>query len=177
LTQVCTVCGKPSLPGLTAGNGKCQFHWDAGVWGEAWAERAEAERAQASRPKAIKPQSLTQERYVAAWHVKRSLRWAVLACVVLAPAAHATTWYYADDPLRMCTTPKFGPPEIVELYAGIDGGVTVDDNGVRVILHVPKSIPGLFRAPGRDTRRFFRSLFACQADMAARLNYRSAMAD
>lgn len=37
------------------------------------AERAEA-AAEASRPKAIKPQSLTQERYVRAWHEKRGLR-------------------------------------------------------------------------------------------------------
>lgn len=53
---------------------------------------ADAKAARASRPKAIKPQSLTQERYVAAWHVKRALRWAVLACVVLAPAARADCW-------------------------------------------------------------------------------------
>ena len=35
---------------------------------------AHARRAEASRPKAIKPQSLTQERYVRAWHEKRALR-------------------------------------------------------------------------------------------------------
>ena len=34
----CTKCPEPSIPGLIPGAGKCQYHWNAGVWGEAWAE-------------------------------------------------------------------------------------------------------------------------------------------
>lgn len=37
----CTLCGKPGIPGLIAGAGKCQYHWNAGVWGKAWADEVE----------------------------------------------------------------------------------------------------------------------------------------
>lgn len=37
----CTECGKPGIPGLTQGAGKCQYHWNKGVWGEAWANHCE----------------------------------------------------------------------------------------------------------------------------------------
>ena len=39
------VCGKPSIPGLIHGAGKCQFHWSEGVWGTAWAKEVEARAA------------------------------------------------------------------------------------------------------------------------------------
>lgn len=29
----CTKCGAPGLPGLIPGAGKCQRHWNLGVWG------------------------------------------------------------------------------------------------------------------------------------------------
>jgi len=35
--QKCTECEKPSIPGIKRGHGKCQYHWNAGVWGKAWA--------------------------------------------------------------------------------------------------------------------------------------------
>ena len=34
----CTICGKPGIPGLIRGAGKCQYHWAAGVWGKAYAD-------------------------------------------------------------------------------------------------------------------------------------------
>lgn len=37
--QVCTECGKPSIPGLIKGKGKCAYHWNVGVWGKPWAEK------------------------------------------------------------------------------------------------------------------------------------------
>jgi hypothetical protein len=40
-TQTCTLCDKPSIPGLVRGKGKCQYHWNAGVWGEKWANEVE----------------------------------------------------------------------------------------------------------------------------------------
>lgn len=36
----CTKCGKPGIPGLIDGAGKCQYHWNEGVWGKAWADAA-----------------------------------------------------------------------------------------------------------------------------------------
>lgn len=41
--QVCTECGEPSIPGLARGAGKCQYHWNAGVWGKAWADKVRAD--------------------------------------------------------------------------------------------------------------------------------------
>ncbi len=35
----CTICGKPGLTGLKRGQGKCQYHWNAGVWGKDWADK------------------------------------------------------------------------------------------------------------------------------------------
>ena len=35
----CTLCGAPGLPGLIAGAGKCQYHWNVGVYGQAWADQ------------------------------------------------------------------------------------------------------------------------------------------
>lgn len=29
----CTICGKPGIPGLIRGSGKCQAHWNAGAFG------------------------------------------------------------------------------------------------------------------------------------------------
>ena len=43
--QPCNECGKPSIPGLIPGNGKCQYHWNKRVWGKEWADRVEKERA------------------------------------------------------------------------------------------------------------------------------------
>lgn len=31
----CTLCGKPGIPGLFSGGGKCQYHWNIGVWEDA----------------------------------------------------------------------------------------------------------------------------------------------
>jgi len=45
-TQKCTLCDKPSIPGLVRGKGKCQYHWNAGVWGKEWADRVERDRNQ-----------------------------------------------------------------------------------------------------------------------------------
>lgn len=47
LAQPCTKCGKPSIPGLIRGAGKCQFHWNEGVWGTAWALKCEEDRTSA----------------------------------------------------------------------------------------------------------------------------------
>lgn len=35
----CTKCGKPGIPGLIQGAGKCQYHWNVGAYGQAWADR------------------------------------------------------------------------------------------------------------------------------------------
>ena len=43
--QTCTKCGKRSIPGLIRGAGKCQFHWNEGVWGAEWALKCEEDRA------------------------------------------------------------------------------------------------------------------------------------
>lgn len=42
--QSCTKCGKPSIPGLISGAGKCQFHWNEGFWGTEWAVKCEDDR-------------------------------------------------------------------------------------------------------------------------------------
>ena len=42
--QVCTVCGKNSIPGLKRGCGKCQYHWNVGAFGRDVADKAEADR-------------------------------------------------------------------------------------------------------------------------------------
>lgn len=41
----CTECGKPGIPGLIKGAGKCQYHWNAGVWGKQWADEVERRKA------------------------------------------------------------------------------------------------------------------------------------
>lgn len=42
--NLCTKCGKPSIPGLIQGAGKCQFHWNEVVWGTAWANKCETRK-------------------------------------------------------------------------------------------------------------------------------------
>lgn len=37
--KFCTVCGKPSIPGLLYG--KCQYHYNLHVWGKDWADKCE----------------------------------------------------------------------------------------------------------------------------------------
>jgi hypothetical protein len=39
--QKCTLCDKPSIPGLVRGRGKCQYHWNVGVWGKEWADEVQ----------------------------------------------------------------------------------------------------------------------------------------
>lgn len=34
----CTLCGKPGIPGLISGAGKCQYHYNVGQFGKAWAD-------------------------------------------------------------------------------------------------------------------------------------------
>ena len=48
--QSCTIqgCTKPSIPGLVRGHGKCQYHWNVGCFGQAWADECEA-RAEKQR--------------------------------------------------------------------------------------------------------------------------------
>lgn len=41
----CSICGAPGIPGLTRGQGKCQHHWTAGVWGKVWAEKVTTDSA------------------------------------------------------------------------------------------------------------------------------------
>lgn len=41
IANPCTVCGKPGIPGLVAGAGKCQYHWNVGAYGQAWADEAQ----------------------------------------------------------------------------------------------------------------------------------------
>jgi hypothetical protein len=43
MTNKCTICGKPSIPGLRPGNGKCQYHWNEGCFGKPWADKIEEE--------------------------------------------------------------------------------------------------------------------------------------
>jgi len=40
-------CGQPSIPGLVTGVGLCQFHWDSGNWGLAWAAKCNPEHSEA----------------------------------------------------------------------------------------------------------------------------------
>jgi hypothetical protein len=50
--QRCTICGRPSVPGLIRGHGKCQHHWNVGVFGAEWADRVKAPAAAPHRPPA-----------------------------------------------------------------------------------------------------------------------------
>jgi len=45
-TKACTICGKPSIPGLLPLSGKCQYHWDVGAYGKAWADRCASQKKQ-----------------------------------------------------------------------------------------------------------------------------------
>jgi hypothetical protein len=38
-------CGKPSIPGLIQGAGKCQYHYNVGQFGKEWADKVEADKA------------------------------------------------------------------------------------------------------------------------------------
>lgn len=40
----CTItnCGKPGIPGLLKGAGKCQYHYNVGQFGKDWADEVEA---------------------------------------------------------------------------------------------------------------------------------------
>lgn len=40
----CTLCGSRSIPGLLAGHGKCQYHYNVGQYGKAWADYVEANK-------------------------------------------------------------------------------------------------------------------------------------
>lgn len=40
----CTKCGKPGIPGLIQGVGKCQYHWNVGAFGKEWADQVEQDR-------------------------------------------------------------------------------------------------------------------------------------
>lgn len=51
----CTVCGKPGIPGLVQGCGKCQYHWNADLWGKHWADAVEAQK-QAEREARAQPE-------------------------------------------------------------------------------------------------------------------------
>ena len=42
--QKCTICGKRSVPGLRAGEGKCQYHYNVGQFGTAWADYVRANK-------------------------------------------------------------------------------------------------------------------------------------
>ncbi len=44
--QKCSVagCGQLSIPGLVRGHGKCQYHWNAGVWGKEWADKVKIDK-------------------------------------------------------------------------------------------------------------------------------------
>lgn len=39
MANPCTVCGKPGIPGLLKGCGKCQYHYNVGQFGKDWADR------------------------------------------------------------------------------------------------------------------------------------------
>lgn len=39
--KVCR-CGKPSIPGLKQGIALCQYHFNARMWGKAWADKCAA---------------------------------------------------------------------------------------------------------------------------------------
>jgi len=42
--EQCTQCTEPSIPGMLEGHGKCQYHWNAGVWGKEWADKVKADQ-------------------------------------------------------------------------------------------------------------------------------------
>lgn len=42
VNNACTLCGKPGIPGLIRGAGKCQYHWNLGVYGPEAADLARA---------------------------------------------------------------------------------------------------------------------------------------
>jgi hypothetical protein len=46
--KTCCKCGKPSISGLTLGNGLCQYHYNVHMWGQAWAEKVEKESRERS---------------------------------------------------------------------------------------------------------------------------------
>jgi len=49
MNQACTAahCGKPSIPGLIKGSGKCAFHWAKGVCGIEWAAKCHPDHQEA----------------------------------------------------------------------------------------------------------------------------------
>ena len=49
--QLCTICKEPSIPGLVKGRGKCQYHWNVGAFGQAWADRVEKDKQSSQKPK------------------------------------------------------------------------------------------------------------------------------
>lgn len=42
--EPCTLCGRPSIPGLLRGAGKCQYHYNVGQFGKDWADKCAATR-------------------------------------------------------------------------------------------------------------------------------------
>ena len=52
MPQKCTKCDKQSIPGLIKGAGKCQFHWNEGLYGKEWAEKCEKDRLFADKQRA-----------------------------------------------------------------------------------------------------------------------------
>lgn len=44
VNNACTICGKPGIPGLIPGAGKCQYHWNLGMYGQEAADRARVVR-------------------------------------------------------------------------------------------------------------------------------------
>ena len=41
--QKCTICGEPSIRGMSHGNGKCQYHWNEIAFGKEWADKVKKE--------------------------------------------------------------------------------------------------------------------------------------
>lgn len=39
MNNPCTLCQRPGIPGLIRRAGKCQYHWNVGVYGQAWADQ------------------------------------------------------------------------------------------------------------------------------------------
>ena len=55
--QQCSIggCAAPSVAGLQRGAGKCQYHWNAGVWGREWADHVRRMGANGAPPAAEIP--------------------------------------------------------------------------------------------------------------------------
>jgi len=110
MDNLCTICGAPGIPGLVQGAGKCQYHWNVGQYGEAWANRIRDQKPipphLRGRIRALMKIAMAGGNAAVAPHVHAAMRqpdWSELAaCVIDGPydddlaALRAEVWAEID---------------------------------------------------------------------------------